>query len=44
VSDARPGRELAQREAEPVRALPLLFRALWDVISGVFKRLLGRKP
>jgi uncharacterized protein len=41
--DARPGRELAPRTAEPVRALPLLFRALWDVISGFFKRLLGRK-
>jgi hypothetical protein len=39
---ARTGRELAPRTAEPVRALPLLFRALWDVISGFFKRLLGR--
>jgi carbon monoxide dehydrogenase subunit G len=39
---ARTGRELAPRTAEPVRALPLLFRALWDVITGFFKRLLGR--
>ena len=39
---ARTGRELAPRTAEPVRALPLLFRALWDVISGFFRRLLGR--
>lgn len=43
ASDARPGRELVPRTAEPVRVLPLLFRAFWDVISGFFKRLLGRK-
>jgi carbon monoxide dehydrogenase subunit G len=43
ASDARPGRELVPRAAEPVRVLPLLFRAFWDVISGFFKRLLGRK-
>lgn len=44
-SDARPepGRAIAPRTAEPVRALPLLFRALWDVFTGFFKRLLGRK-
>jgi carbon monoxide dehydrogenase subunit G len=40
--EARTGRELAPRTAEPVRALPLLFRALWDVLTGFFKRLLGR--
>jgi carbon monoxide dehydrogenase subunit G len=42
AQQARTGRELAPRTAEPVRALPLLFRALWDVITGFFKRLLGR--
>jgi carbon monoxide dehydrogenase subunit G len=41
--DTRPGRDLPQRTAEPVRILPLLFRALRDVIAGFFKRLLGRK-
>ncbi|GAB4516949.1 MAG: hypothetical protein Tsb0020_35530 [Haliangiales bacterium] len=36
-------RRVVRQEAEPVRALPLLFRALWDVIKGFFRGLLGRK-
>ncbi len=36
-------RRIVRQEAEPVRALPLLFRALWDVIKGFFRGLLGRK-
>jgi carbon monoxide dehydrogenase subunit G len=30
------------RKREPVRALPLLFRALWDLIAGFFRRIFGR--
>ncbi|MCG8416351.1 MAG: SRPBCC family protein [Proteobacteria bacterium] len=36
-------RQLAAREVEPIRALPLLFRALWDSIAGLFRRLFGRR-
>jgi hypothetical protein len=30
------------RQREPVKALPLVFRALWDMIAGFFRRLFGR--
>jgi carbon monoxide dehydrogenase subunit G len=30
------------RTQQPVRALPLLFRALWDAIARFFRRLFGR--
>ncbi|WP_428264450.1 SRPBCC family protein [Haliangium sp.] len=36
-------RAIAPREAEPVRALPLLFRALLDMVRGFFRRLFGRR-
>lgn len=39
---AAGGRALAPRKAEPVRILPLVFRALWDAIAGLLRRLLGR--
>ncbi len=44
ASAAVKSRQIAPREAEPVRALPLILRALWDVIAGLFRRLVGRGP
>jgi carbon monoxide dehydrogenase subunit G len=41
ASAAAPG---PPRAAEPVRALPLVFRALWASIRAFFRRLLGRAP
>lgn len=41
--DEAPRREIEQRGAEPVRALPLLLRALWDMVTGVLRKLTGRK-
>src|SRR5262249_21235098 len=29
------------RKQQPVRALPLVFKALWDLIAGFFRRLFG---
>jgi uncharacterized protein len=40
---ARPGGAVAKREAEPLRLLPVLVRALWDWVSKPFRRLFGRK-
>jgi uncharacterized protein len=36
-------RQVVRREAEPVRILPILFRALRDAIAGIFKKLFGRR-
>lgn len=33
----------APREAEPVRAIPLLLTTLWGIVTGFLRRLLGRK-
>ncbi|MEM9487963.1 MAG: SRPBCC family protein [Myxococcota bacterium] len=41
VSERRPARQLAPREVEPVRALPLLFKVIWQSITGFFRRLFG---
>jgi uncharacterized protein len=35
---------LARRHQQPVRAVPLFFRALWALLTGFFRRLLGPRP
>jgi uncharacterized protein len=40
----RPAGPLAAAAQQPVRALPLLLRALWALLTGLFRRLLGPRP
>jgi carbon monoxide dehydrogenase subunit G len=35
---------LERREAQPLRLLPLIFKAMWEPIARFFRRLFGRSP
>jgi uncharacterized protein len=39
-----PPRSAASESGQPVRLIPVLFRALVDYLAGVLSRLVGRKP
>jgi hypothetical protein len=41
---AKPSQGLTIEPVQPVRLLPLIWRALWDWLSGLVRRLVGRPP
>ena len=42
--DASPPQSLATETVQPVRLLPLVGRALWDLVVGLVRRLVSRGP